>query len=422
MQLYPYQAEGAAWLAERGKALLADKPGLGKTPQAIAAARHLNAEAVVVLCPASVVENWKREFARFWPGFTGAVVRSYDHATRNGIDIPAFDVLVLDESHFLKSKDAKRTKLVYGPKCDGDGGLVERARHVFCLTGTPSPNAPHELWPMLRALAPETIQINGRPAAYWTYVDRFCRTEENWLGHIQIKGGKNLADLKSRIALFVKRRKKEDVLPDLPSLSVATLALQHDASDSSLGSTEELQTIRHALDTDGIKGLAEIAPHVAQLRRATGLAKVGPAVRWIVDQFDGGLRKLVVFAHHRDVITGLAGGLRGADIKTVWIDGSVPREDRQAAVDRFQDDPDTGVFIGQITAAGTGITLTAASDLLFVESSWVPAENEQAAMRVHRIGQKNACLIRFATLAGSIDERIMDACARKMKDITELFA
>lgn len=421
MQLYPYQADGAAWLAAQRKALLADEPGLGKTPQAIIAARHLNAEAVVVLCPASVVENWKREFARFWPGFTGAVVRSYDYAVRNGIDVPEFDVLILDESHFLKSKDAKRTKLVYGVRCDGVGGLVERAKAVFALTGTPSPNTPHELWPMLRALAPETIQINGRAAAYWTFVDRFCRTEENYLGHVQIKGGKNLADLKSRIAPFVKRRRKDDVLPDLPSLSVATLALHHDTSDSALGSTGELRAIRNALDSGGLGALAELAPHVAQLRRATGLAKIGPAARWVIDQLDGGLGKLVIFAHHRDVIVGLAGALRGADIRTVWIDGSVPREDRQEAVDRFQSDPQTRVFIGQITAAGTGITLTAASDLLFVESSWVPAENEQAAMRIHRIGQRNACLVRFATLAGSIDERIMNACARKMKDITELF-
>lgn len=421
VRLYPYQTEGAEWLASRPAGLLADDCGLGKSPQAITAAKHLKAETVVVLCPASVVENWKREFAKFWPGFTGAVVRSYDMAVRRGIDIPAFDVLIADEAHFLKSKDAKRTRCVFGERCDGVGGLVERAKNVFCLTGTPMPNNPGEIWPMLRALAPEAIEINGRPAAYWTFVNRFCRTEENYLGHIVIKGGKNIGDLKTRISPFMLRRKKDDVLPDLPPLTVSTLAIQHDASDSTLGSTEELRTVRAALERGGLDALAQIAPHVAQLRRATGLAKVGATARWIVDQLDGGMGKLVVFAHHRDVIVGLAGALRAADVKTVWIDGSVPQGERHEVVDRFQKDEKTQVFIGQITAAGTGITLTAASDLLFVESSWVPAENEQAAMRIHRLTQKNACMVRFATLAGSIDERIQEACARKMKDITEMF-
>jgi SWI/SNF-related matrix-associated actin-dependent regulator 1 of chromatin subfamily A len=124
----------------------------------------------------------------------------------------------------------------------------------------------------------------------------------------------------------------------------------------------------------------------------------------------------VLFAHHREVIEGLQAGLSGH----VSITGQTPASSRGFIVDTFQNDPHARVFIGQIQAAGTGITLTAASDVLFVESSWVPAENQQAAMRIHRIGQKNACLIRFATLAGSIDEQIQKAVARKTADITAL--
>jgi SWI/SNF-related matrix-associated actin-dependent regulator 1 of chromatin subfamily A len=166
--------------------------------------------------------------------------------------------------------------------------------------------------------------------------------------------------------------------------------------------------------------LREIAPHVAQLRRLTGLAKVKSCVDWIEDFIEGGGGKLVVFAHHRDVIDGVNKALAAQGTYVLAITGDTPSADRQTYIDAFQDGA-AQVFIGQIQAAGTGITLTAASDALFVESSWVPAENEQAAMRIHRIGQRNACLVRFAALAGSIDEDIQRAVMRKTADIKKLF-
>ena len=415
LNLFPYQREGAAFLSSKRAALLADEPGLGKSGQAITAAKALGAKCVVVIAPASVTTNWANEFNKFWPGFEGAVIRSYDMLVRHGLPYADIDVLIIDEAHFAKSKDAKRTQALFGKKCDGAGGLVERAKHVFCLTGTPSPNHPAEIWPMLRALAPDLIQKNDRPMAYWTFVGEFCRTEENWLGHIQIKGGKNLDRLKKQIAPFVLRRKKSDVLRDLPAIRFETLPLSGGRPDGK--HSEELRILADALDRGGVAELAAIAPHVAQLRRATGLAKVGPAGKWILDQLDGGIDKLVVFAQHRDVLAHLRDLIPGS----VMISGETPQKDRGVLVDLFQKDKDVRVFIGQIQAAGTGITLTAASDLLFVESSWVHAENEQAAMRINRIGQNRACLVRFATLAGSIDERIQAACARKMRDNVEVW-
>jgi SWI/SNF-related matrix-associated actin-dependent regulator 1 of chromatin subfamily A len=175
--------------------------------------------------------------------------------------------------------------------------------------------------------------------------------------------------------------------------------------------------ILKTLAEKGVDGLREIAPHVATLRRLTGIAKVAPVVEWVKDWLDAGGGKIVLFAHHREVIEGLQAGFPWH----VSISGQTPAGSRQHIVDTFNEDPYATVFIGQIQAAGVGINLTAASDVLFVESSWVPAENSQAAMRVHRIGQKNACLIRFATLAGSIDEHIQKAVQRKTRDIAALF-
>jgi SWI/SNF-related matrix-associated actin-dependent regulator 1 of chromatin subfamily A len=436
MQLFTYQVEGAKFLAEKGRALLADDMGLGKSAQAIRACDEVGPAEVLVICPASVVENWKREIMRFRTTMWGWSVVSYDRAARDGWR-PDFDVLILDEAHYLKNHKAKRTKAIFGPKCDGVGGLVEKARHVFCLTGTPTPNNPSELWPMLRAVMPETICGPGgatgatsadaieqprkqTPLSYWRFVQRYCRTRDNGFG-IQIVGGKNLDELKQRIAPFVLRRKKEDVLKDLPPIRFDELPLDAGSMRACMNlSSAELARVEEALK-DGVEGLRKIAPHVAQLRHVTGTAKAFAAAAWMVEQFENGLEKLVVFAHHHDVIKILAAELEQKKIGRAVVTGETPSVLRAGYVDYFQREPSCRAFIGQIQAAGTGITLTAASDVLFVESSWVPAENEQAAMRIHRIGQKNACIVRFATLAGSIDEQIQRAVLRKTADIAKLF-
>jgi SWI/SNF-related matrix-associated actin-dependent regulator 1 of chromatin subfamily A len=432
VELFPYQQQGACFLSYVQRGLLADEMGLGKSAQAIAATFEVNkAPRVAVVCPASLRQNWFREFERFWPGLVSYTldVESYDMVGRGRLADWNGDVLILDEAHYLKTKDAKRTQAIFGEKCDGVGGLVERAKHVFLLTGTPIPNNPSELWPMLRAVMPDAIERPTKkgtikPMAYWTFVERFCVTQDTGFG-IKIIKGRNLAELKARIRPFVLRRKKGEVLKDLPPIRFDTLALDGapigDWKRVGLGTEDELKLIEKALADDGVAGLKAIAPHVAQLRRVTGMAKVPAAIEWIKEHFEGGGGKLVVFAHHTDVIEALDKALRD-DVGTHVLHGGTPTHMRQAAVDAFQTNPDIRLFIGQIQAAGTGITLTAASDVLFVESSWVPAENEQAAMRVHRIGQKNACLIRFAMLAGSIDEQIQKAVMRKTQDIARLFS
>lgn len=434
MQLFPYQVEGAKFLATVGRGLLADEMGLGKSAQAIAATAMVHgAPRVAVVCPASLKQNWLREFEKFWPGLISYTleVESYDKVTRGALADWTGDVLILDEAHYLKSHKAKRTKAVFGPKCDGVGGLVSRAANVFCLTGTPTPNNPSELWPMLRAVMPGAlsrpavegagVKINSKPYPFWPFVERFCYTRDTGFGLTIVKG-KNLPELKARIAPFMLRRKKDDVLKDIPPIRFDTLALE---GKFPAEMSEEIAIVAKALEEHGIKGLKEVAPHVAQLRRVTGMAKVPAAIEWIKEQLEGGLKKIVVFAHHKDVISALDAAF-GLD--SVVVTGSTPADHRASLVDIFQDShpKDPGiyprVFIGQIQAAGVGLTLTAASDVLFVESSWVPAENEQAAMRVHRIGQRNACLIRFAMLAGSIDEQIQKAVLRKAADISRLFS
>jgi SNF2 family DNA or RNA helicase len=423
MELFPYQVEGAEWLAKNSRALLADEMGLGKTPQSVRACDIVGARKVVVICPASLRPTWEREFQRFGKTGIQPEIYSYDKAARGAAgNTFGIDVLICDEAQYLKERTSLRSKAVFGPNCDGAGGLIERARYVWLLSGTPAPNSPYELWPMLRACAPKLIQgKNDRPMSFWTFAERYCSVTETGFG-TKIGPGRNLLELKDRITPFILRRRKADVLPDLPPLLVDTLALSGDQVKKALKDINisvEAQQVRAALETDGLAGLERIAPHVASLRRLIGVAKAPVLAQWINERMTNECSKLVVFAHHREVIDFLAHSLQQFGVVT--LTGSSDEPKRKAAVHRFQTDDTIRIFIGQIQAAGTGLTLTAASELIFAESSWVPAENQQAMMRIHRIGQHHPCLVRFSALAQSLDEAIARVVSRKMSELAQVF-
>jgi SWI/SNF-related matrix-associated actin-dependent regulator 1 of chromatin subfamily A len=160
--------------------------------------------------------------------------------------------------------------------------------------------------------------------------------------------------------------------------------------------------------------------HIAKLRRLIGTIKATAVAEVIKGELDSGLDKVVVFGHHRDVLDILCAEFDAYGV--VRLDGRTSMTERQAAVDQFQTFKNTRVFCGQITAAGVGLTLTAAQSAVFAEMSWVPAENQQAAQRIHRIGQTGSCLVRYTILPGSLDEQIVDTLRRKMRGIAEVFA
>lgn len=438
--LYQYQREGATFLAGRQAGLLCDEMGLGKTPQAIVACDLVNAKSILVLCPAVARGNWKREFERFQtldrqihviasatdaqkPIVDGVVICSYDLAAkavvRDQLLTRFNDVLVLDEVHYLKGRKTARTKSVFGPECGGIGGLAGVSARVFALTGTPAPNNPAELWPIMRALFPEAITRGGKTMSYWSFVRRYCEVQETPFG-VKIVGGKNLAELKAALSTVAIRRLKKDVLPDLPPIRFETVTLTSTKSMAALIKLEEGKegaAVKKALQ-DGAD-LKNVAVASAKLRRLTGILKSELVVDLLKNDLENGMDKVVVFAYHQDVIQRLAEGLE--DFGVVRLYGGTYPDSRSKVIDKFQNDPTTRVFVGQITAAGTAITLTAASNVLFAESSWTPADNAQAAMRVHRIGQNNSVLIRFATLSGSLDEAITETVKRKTEVLAQLF-
>ena len=417
----PYQIEGIDFLASRRFASLWDEPGLGKSLQTLLAIRKLPISNVLVVCPASVRLVWAIECGKV--GFdckvvlkkdefvSGINIVSYDGATRfkNEIMLRDWDLLVLDEEHYVKSASAKRTKAIFGDKLDRKTGIASKCESIWGLTGTPMPNHPAELYPMIRAKFPDAIMKRTEvPMTYWDFVNRYCVSHDNGFG-IQITGGKNLTKLRDELRGRVLRRKKIDVAKDLPDIQYEILPVEGNLKDLP---ANELIEVRQCLDSaEPLEELRKIGTHVASLRRYTGMAKVKSVIKWVEESNHD---KIVLFAHHTAVIDELR---RMGD--TVYIDGSCSPDHRKNAVDAFQNGS-AKRFVGQIQAAGTGLTLTAASTLIFVEYDWVPANNRQAADRIHRIGQTNNCLVYFATVPNSVDEDIMKVVKRKTETYREL--
>lgn len=421
--LFDYQRTGAKFLAENPAAFLADEQGLGKTIQVIAACDMLRLTKIVVICPAIAKINWRREFDK-WGGVEREVkVFSYDKMTqskevRNEIAKFEPDVIVIDEAHYLKNRQAKRTKYLYGQFCRGDG-LVRFADRVWLLSGTPIPNDVSDFWTHLKA-------IWQYPLNFTDYTVYFCKT---WTGQFGLKvlGNKaeRMAEFKTILSSIMLRRKTENVLKELPPLWWQDSVVEVEGWDdmAHIESDHERQAVELILQNAVTQGdlsdkLGEIAPHMASLRRLTALAKAKPIAAQLAGELkDNAYEKVVVFAYHKAALEALREGL--AEFNPAFIVGGLGNQERQAEIDRFQTDAKCRVFIGQITACSTAITLTAANQVVFAEMDWVPAVNAQASKRCHRIGQSKPVIVRSFALANSTDEVVARTLAKKAQMISE---
>jgi len=418
-ELYPHQELAAQWLAATTKGGLWDEQGLGKTATSIAAFDLLGAEKVLVLAPVVVAHNWAREVARWSPRRKCQVVVSggmrvdplasvviTTHALLLSPRLRAqllalrWCVVIIDEAHAMKNPSAQRTQHAYTLR-PGMPSVTAQARYVWLLTGTPVPNDPSELWTHLYALAPERLYMVGttRPMNWAQFRDRFCAVEITRYG-VRVIGTRNEAELRARMRGFALRRLKTDHLA-LPPVLWGTVAI-----------TGTLGPELLALETKLRGGVPEREDvEFGTWRRLCGLAKAPAAATLLADELAGGA-KIVVFAHHTEVLSILQARL--AAYAPVMITGAQSALERSTAVEKFQVDPLTRVALCNIVAGGVGITLTASSQVVFVESSFVPGENAQAADRVHRIGQyAETVTVRVLALAGSVDELVASATARK---------
>lgn len=416
-ELFPYQRAGAAFLAENRRAMLLDEPGLGKTAQAIEACNIVGADPVLVVCPASAAPVWQREWKRFGRG-QSLTIASFDRVSRDWrrYDGP-WSAVIIDEAHYLKSPNAKRTRVLYG---DRDvPGIVHSAAYVFALTGTPAPNNPSEIYTHMRALQPRSLVMASNPTCGYdrdAFMRRYFILRETEYGP-RVVGTRNMDDLRARLAPWTLRRTKAEVLGDLPPLALEPLPLHVPDAAKALADIpgEEVAAVRAAIEGGDAGALSALVARSPALRRITALAKVGAVIDWTRDFLAQTDRKIVIFAYHTEALDLLSKALEVYGTAPPRICGRTTGQHRDLSVKRFQTGtgPADRVFLGQITAAGMAITLTAASDLILLEQSWTPDDNFQAMMRIHRVGQTRGCIARYAILPGSIDEAVQTVLARK---------
>lgn len=415
-ELKNYQTEGVNFLTKKAHALLADEMGLGKTVTALAAAEAAGARSVLVICPASVRLNWRQEAEECGVSFPIRFdVISYHGASSPVIRrelAPRYDVLILDEAHFLKTPESQRTQAVFG---NGERGLARRATLKWCLTGTPVLNRPRELYPILKTLHAKAL---GAYASWERFASRYCGAY--WDGYaINTKGASHIDELAGILEGFMLRRTKAEVLPELPPRIINRPPLELNTMElREIGAAEMEITDREAYLSSTHEDYAQLGD-MARTLHIVGLTKVRALVDFINETLEG--EKVVIFARHRDVIEALRVQLGGD--KTVVYHGGMGDKEKGAAVSSFVAEAGKQFFVGQIAASGTGINglQKVCANVVFAELSWVPGEMAQAIDRCHRIGQSaSAVNVYLPHVPGTLESAMLQVQAAKSAVIDRL--
>lgn len=435
--LLPYQRAGVAYAVAKRRTLIADPVGLGKTAQALAAVHLDGALPAVVVCPNSVKRNWPREVVKFFPGTTTYVldgtrseplpeadiyVVNYDILAGRVADLEAVapKAVIADESHLVKTPGAKRSKALDALATD----VRNRDGMVLLLSATPVLNRAEELVQQLKVMG-HLSTFGGK----YRFLNRYAHAESNGYG-TKYHGVKNAAELHTRLReLCMIRRDKAEVLPELPPVRNAETVLT-----ISPAARREYERV----ERDVISYIGELAAKAAEelgedpqsaavaarlraqaaeqlvtlgtLRQAAAMAKLDAAVEWVRTFLDSGA-KLVLFATHVKVVERLAAEFGDAAVK---IRGGVSAEDRMVAVDRFQNDDSVRLIVCNLAAAREGLTLTAASDVAFVELDWTPAAHDQGVGRVYgRVNDAHGATAHFLLAERTIDEDMVELLAEK---------
>lgn len=403
--LYPHQEQARDFLLQRKRAILADQPRVGKTlPTAAAALTNMPA---IIVCPAIAKTVWEAAFNRLAPNVTVRVINGRNDAMKTVMAdvvvvnydlLPYFNnsnaqTLVLDECHRIKNPKAQRTKAAMK--------LMKTIPNVYALSGTPIPNRPIELWPILHGLG---IYRGG----WFDFAARYAKMWQAPWG-LDTSGASNIPELKALMRPHVLRRKKEDVFKDYkdPQVSLITFDLPNDKREQTFD-VDALMANPNALMA--FEGLAEVM-------REAGMRKVDAAAEFIGDLLDAG-EPVVVFAHHKDVVAALQSELKAH--KPVIVVGDTPRAQRDKAIADFQAGK-AKCIIGNIAAMSEGVDLSAADTIVFVECTWSTSALEQASSRVENI-TKNGIppIIYILTIRASLDHNVLAKVLKKLDVVNQI--
>ena len=433
LEYLPYQKAGIAYALDHGNCLIGDEPGLGKTIQAVGIANATGAKRVLVVCPASIRLNWQREIMKWstiprvttYPILKGSdgvnpysnyVIISYDLARNKDIHAALYtldyDMIILDEAHYLKTTDAIRTRSIFG---GGKGDfehrhLAQKTNRIVALTGTPLPNRPRECYMIARGLNWEAIDYMSYDLFSFRY-NPSARMDSDTV--IEKKG--RLPELQARLRCnFMVRRLKADVLKDLPDKRYEMSYVQSNGAIDKVLAKEKL------LDFDPDSLLLndfKIDGAIATVRREMGEAMVPRVIEHVKYLFDVvELHKIILFAHHKNVMNSLTEQLGKYGI--VKSRGGMSTFAKQESVDDFIADKKIKIFLAQLdTMEGVDGLQDAADYAVFAEPAWTPGRNEQCVDRLHRIGQHKNVVAQFLLVENSFNEKVLKAVLHKVQII-----
>ena len=413
-KLLPFQRAGVEFLElANGRAIVGDEMGLGKTIQALAYLQlHQDFRPAVLVVPSSLKINWKRE-ANKWLDTNDTIEilnGRKPYQTTGSILIINYDILtgwvkyltelepkifIADEAHYMKNTKSQRSKA--GKK------LAKSIKQTLLLTGTPLTNRPAELFPLLQMIDPKAWPN------FMRYAQDYCGAYHNGFGW-DFGGATNLEELHEKIKPYMVRRVKSDVMKELPEKRRTTVVIEF---DEKVRKEYEQAMIDAQLALSRQGNQAEHLTMIEKAKQCAVKGKLAYAIKWIENFLDVN-GKLVVFCTHNFTVDTL---METFGDRAVKVTGAVTGDARQAAVDAFQDDENIRLFVGNIKAAGVGLTLTAASDVAFLEFAWTPGDHVQSEDRCHRIGQENSVTAWYLVADNTIDEEIANLIQDKAKNI-----
>jgi SWI/SNF-related matrix-associated actin-dependent regulator 1 of chromatin subfamily A len=416
-----HQKEAIEKLVRNKKFILADDMGLGKTTSTIIAALETGAKKVLIVCPASLKINWQREIANYsdrsvyiaegkkFSDDHDFVIVNYD-ILKNFHDIKEkdkseimkinFDLVIMDEAHMISNPQAQRTKIA--------NDIASKSNRVWLLSGTPMTSRPMNYYNLLN-LVDSPVAMN-----WMAYAKRYCNGFQFSVGKRKVwnvTGASNLDELRERTSTHILRRLKEEVL-DLPEKIITPVYLRLKSKDY-----EELMGEYfdwYDQNPEESSSLTIQFGKLMKVRKVIAQEKINNTIELAENIIEQG-KKVIIFTNFTDTLNQIYNHFGKS---AVYLDGSCSKFHRQNSVDEFQTNDKIKVFVGNLKAAGVGITLTSAEAVIMNDLSFVPAEHSQAEDRSHRIGQKNSTSVYYPLFENTIEGAIYDILNRKKKIIS----
>jgi SWI/SNF-related matrix-associated actin-dependent regulator 1 of chromatin subfamily A len=415
-----HQKEAIEKLAGSKRFILADDMGLGKTTSTIIAALETGAKKILIICPASLKINWQREIQNYsdksvyicegkkFSTDEEFTIINYD-ILKNFYDIKDkdnslistsnFDLVILDEAHMISNPQAQRTKII--------NTFVKKIERVWLLTGTPMTSRPINYYNILNI-------IESPVAANWmAYAIRYCQGYQFNAGKRKVwnvQGASNLDELRERTSKQILRRLKEDVL-DLPDKIITPIYLRLKSKEYEDLMGEYFNWYENKSEESS--SLTVQFSKLMKVRKVIADEKINNTIEIAENIIEQG-KKVIIFTNFTETLQLLHNHFGKS---SVYLDGSCSKVQRQFAVDQFQENDKINVFIGNLKAAGVGLTLTSAEVVIMNDLSFVPAEHAQAEDRAYRYGQKNNVLVYYPLFENTIEGAIYDILNRKKKII-----